>query len=251
MRRCAASSGSDTSARAWPIDSAPDATSLRTSTRQAQQPDVVGDRRAILADGRRNRLLRHRELLGQPSVGLRFFDGVEVLALDILDERDLEQLIVRHVAHRHRHLQQSRTLRGAPAALAGDDLVAGRRRGGRRSAGSRRDCGSTARAPRAGARRSARAAGASSARAGRYRARSAADRAPARRRRNERAQSAAKSGRRSTMGPSRDARRARDDGRCHRGSVALAGLSSFGSRRLSMNSCASVTYASAPRERAS
>ena len=57
--------------------------------RQPQQPHVVGDRRAILADGGRDRFLRQLEFVGQPPVGLRFFDRIQIVALDVFDERDL------------------------------------------------------------------------------------------------------------------------------------------------------------------
>ena len=82
--------------------------------------------------------LREVELVGEAPVGERLFDRVQVLALDVLDERHLEQpLLVAagDVPDDDRHLEEAGVLRGAPAALAGDDLVAGRRHAGRRSAG--------------------------------------------------------------------------------------------------------------------
>ena len=59
--------------------------------------------------------------------GEGLFDDVQVFALDVLDERPLEQLEVLalgHLAHGDRHREQARALGGAPAPLAGDDLVA-------------------------------------------------------------------------------------------------------------------------------
>ena len=59
--------------------------------RQAQQAHVVGDRRAILPDRGGDLLLRQLEFVGEPPVGRRFFDRIEILALDVLDQRDGEQ----------------------------------------------------------------------------------------------------------------------------------------------------------------
>ena len=67
-----------------------------------QQAHVVGDRRAILADGGRNRFLRHLEFVGQPPVRLRFFDRIQIFALDVFDQRDFEQMLVGDVAVRRR-----------------------------------------------------------------------------------------------------------------------------------------------------
>ena len=74
-----------------PSTARPSRRCARTSCGQLQQPDVVGDRRAVLADGVGDLLLRQVELVGEPPVGERLFDRVEVLALDVLDERDREQ----------------------------------------------------------------------------------------------------------------------------------------------------------------
>ena len=78
------------------------------------------------------------ELVGQPLIRQRFVDRIEILALDVLDQRELEQLLVGafgDVAHDDRHLVQAGALRGAPAALAGDDAIRRRRCGARESAG--------------------------------------------------------------------------------------------------------------------
>ena len=90
---------------------------------QGEQPLVVRDRRAVLADGLRNLLLRPFQLVGQPAVGARFLDRVEVLALDVFDQRQLQPLFIGNVAHDHRDLQQPGAQRGAPAPFAGHDLV--------------------------------------------------------------------------------------------------------------------------------
>ena len=57
--------------------------------RQLEQAQRVGHRRAVLADPLRQLLLRVAELVDEPLVGLGLFDRVEVLALQVLDEREL------------------------------------------------------------------------------------------------------------------------------------------------------------------
>ena len=68
-------------------------------------------------------LLRVAEAVHQLPIALRLLDGVEVLALDVLDDGDLEHFLVGQRAHDDRHVMQIGLLRRAPAALAGDDLV--------------------------------------------------------------------------------------------------------------------------------
>ena len=91
--------------------------------RQRQQTLVVGHRGAVLADRAGDGFLGQMELVGEPPVRLRHFDGTEILPLDVLDERQLQPLVVPDVADDDRHLQQARPLGGAPAPLAGHDLV--------------------------------------------------------------------------------------------------------------------------------
>ena len=62
--------------------------------RQLQQPHVVGDRRSILADRGGDFFLRHVEFAAQLLVRGGLIDGIQVFALDVLDERHLEQLRV-------------------------------------------------------------------------------------------------------------------------------------------------------------
>ena len=65
------------------------------------------------------------ELIAQLPVRQRFVYRVEVLALDVLDERHLEQerfLPFCHLANDNRHAKEAGTLRCAPAALASDNL---------------------------------------------------------------------------------------------------------------------------------
>ena len=68
--------------------------------------------------------MRKSELLDQPLQSLRLLEGVQVLALDVLDQRHRERRLIGDVAHERGHFTQARLLRGAPSPFAGDDLEA-------------------------------------------------------------------------------------------------------------------------------
>jgi hypothetical protein len=126
-RRWPASSATPSSARACPIDKRPLATSVANFLRQLEQPEVVGHRRAILPHRGGDSFLGHLEIGAEPLVGRRLVDGIEILALNVLDERHLQNLRVvacSHVLDDHRHAQQPGALRRPPPALAGDDAIA-------------------------------------------------------------------------------------------------------------------------------
>ena len=126
------------SARACPIERRPEARSARTASGSSEQPQAVGHGRAVLADRLRDFLLREVELVHQAAVGGGLLDGVQVLALDVLDERHLEQAPFvggGHIADDDRDAAQAGQLGGAPAPLARDDLVGSYPTCGRRSAG--------------------------------------------------------------------------------------------------------------------
>jgi hypothetical protein len=91
---------------------------------QLEQAQQVGDRRARAPDRFRRLLVGELEFLEQPLERRGFLERAQVLALDVLDQRDRERGVVVHVAHDARHLGEARELGRAPAALAGDDLVA-------------------------------------------------------------------------------------------------------------------------------
>ena len=92
--------------------------------RQPQQPQKVRHSRALLAHSSGDLLLRHPELVVQLVIRVRLFHRVEVFALDVLDQRELQRVAgLEGVLHHGRHGGQPRLLRGAEAALAGDQLV--------------------------------------------------------------------------------------------------------------------------------
>ena len=63
------------------------------------------------------------ELGHQAAEAVRFLERRQALALQVLDQRDLERLHVAQVLDENRHAVQLGALRRAPAAFAGDDLV--------------------------------------------------------------------------------------------------------------------------------
>ena len=95
---------------------------------QLQQAQRVGEMAAALADDLGEVLLRVAVAVHQELVPLPFLDRVQVLALDVLDDGDLDRFLVGQRADDHRHVMQIGELRRAPAALAGDDLIGVARR---------------------------------------------------------------------------------------------------------------------------
>ncbi len=68
-------------------------------------------------------LLRVVEFLDQLLIAGRFLDRIEIRALNVLDERELGDLLIAQIADDHRDVVQACALGGPPAPLAGDDLV--------------------------------------------------------------------------------------------------------------------------------
>ena len=62
--------------------------------RELQQAEVVGDGRAAFPHALRHLLLCHACLFEQVLIGQGYFDGVEVLALDVLHESHLHDVLV-------------------------------------------------------------------------------------------------------------------------------------------------------------
>ena len=64
------------------------------------------------------------ELFRQPVIGFRLFHRVQILALNIFDQRNLKRFAVLEIADDHGDLVKSRTLCCAPTPLASDNLIA-------------------------------------------------------------------------------------------------------------------------------
>ena len=90
---------------------------------QVEQSHRVGHRRPASTDLLRDLFLAHSKFAGEPRVTLRFFDRIEIGALQIFDQRELEHFAIVRRSNNDRHLGQSCVLRCAPAAFTGDQFV--------------------------------------------------------------------------------------------------------------------------------
>ena len=97
--------------------------------RQVEQAQGVCDGRTGLAHPFCHLLLGHAVALHQLLIAGRLLDGVEVLALQVFDQRDLHRLLLIHLPDDDRDLLQARHAAGAPTALACHQLIAAARQG--------------------------------------------------------------------------------------------------------------------------
>jgi hypothetical protein len=63
------------------------------------------------------------ELAHQTLKGLGALDGIEILALQVLDQRELGRGLVIDIANDGWNVREAGDLRGAPSALAGDEFI--------------------------------------------------------------------------------------------------------------------------------
>ena len=91
---------------------------------QLEQADQVGDRRAVDAQAAGQLFLGAAVTRQVVAEGRGLVDGVEVLALEVLDHRQLEDPLVVEVEHPGGDLVELGLDAGAEPALAGDELVA-------------------------------------------------------------------------------------------------------------------------------
>ena len=90
---------------------------------EIEQAHRVGDGGAGFADAGGDLFLLEGEFLGEPDVSGGFLDGVEILALEVLDEGHFQNIPVRCDALDDRDGGEAEFLRSAPAALTGDEFV--------------------------------------------------------------------------------------------------------------------------------
>ena len=83
----------------------------------------VGDVAAALADDAGDVAVRIAVVGAELAVARSFLEGVEIGALDILDDGEFERLAVADVGDDDRNFVLSGPLGGAPPPFAGDDLV--------------------------------------------------------------------------------------------------------------------------------
>ena len=91
---------------------------------ELEQADGVGDRGAIFAGALGDLLLGEVKLIREALKGVRLLDGIEVFALEVLDESHLHCHTFGYVADDDGYAVQLCALCGAPTAFAGDELVA-------------------------------------------------------------------------------------------------------------------------------
>ena len=91
--------------------------------RQLQETQGVGDMAARFSDGGAELFLCEREFFDQPAIAFRFFDGIEVVALQVFDEGRGHRVRIGQGPNEDGNVMQAGRLRCAPAAFAGDDLI--------------------------------------------------------------------------------------------------------------------------------
>src|SRR6185503_582414 len=83
----------------------------------------VGDVATRLVYQLRERFLAMSIFVGETLVGLGFLDRVEILALDILDQRHFQRFGITEIANYGWNFMELCPLGGSPAPLAGNDLI--------------------------------------------------------------------------------------------------------------------------------
>ena len=91
---------------------------------ELQQSEGIGDRGAVLPCSLGDVLLREVELVREALEGSCLLHRVQVLALEVFDQRHLQRDFLGNFANDDRYARQCRPLGRSPAALAGDQLVA-------------------------------------------------------------------------------------------------------------------------------
>ena len=104
---------------------------LLNRIRQFQKAQMVGDRNAAFADALAHLLLCPPKLAHQARIGAGGLQGPDVLANQVLDQREGERFLVGQNAHHDRNLRQSGFAGGTVTAFPRYDFVAGKRRGAR------------------------------------------------------------------------------------------------------------------------
>ena len=90
---------------------------------ELENAEEVRDGGAIFADFYRGFFLGEIEIFDQLAVAERFFNRVEILALEILDEGEFENFAVVSFADEDGKFGEAGELGGAPATFAGDEFI--------------------------------------------------------------------------------------------------------------------------------
>src|SRR5580693_8996213 len=89
---------------------------LLDRTRQRLQPQHVGNMTAALADHAGNIVLAVAEIPDKRTIAFRLFERIEIGALHVLDDRELQCFGVARLNDNDGDLMQSGALRRAPAS---------------------------------------------------------------------------------------------------------------------------------------
>src|SRR5688572_6779608 len=87
--------------------------------RKLQKPRQVRYRRAIFPHPFRNVLVAQRELVTETLIGAGLLNRVQILPLDVLDNRLLEHVTIGELANNDWDAFEPSPLRGSPAPLSG------------------------------------------------------------------------------------------------------------------------------------
>lgn len=90
---------------------------------EIEEAHGVGDGGAGFPDTGGDFLLLEGEFAGEADVSGGFFDGIEILALEVLDESHFKDIAVGGDAFDDGNGGEAEFFRGSPAALAGDKLI--------------------------------------------------------------------------------------------------------------------------------
>ena len=90
--------------------------------RQLEQAQRIGDHRTAFADLGGDQFLRELKLADELRVTERFLNGVEILALQVFDQRHLQHRAIIRLADDDGDFGQSGELGRAPAAFPGDEF---------------------------------------------------------------------------------------------------------------------------------
>jgi len=93
-------------------------------TREAKEPQGVCNGCSIAADASSDFFLGQSQSFYKLLISLCFLDRIEVLAMNVLNEREFEHVLIRDVTDDRRDLQQSSHLGCSPSAFSGNQLVA-------------------------------------------------------------------------------------------------------------------------------
>jgi len=91
--------------------------------RQPQEPEEVRDGRSVLASAIANFFVTETEVASEAIKGLGRFDGIQVLALYVFDQRHFEDAVVGIVLNNGGNFGETSKVSGTEAALSSDEFV--------------------------------------------------------------------------------------------------------------------------------